>query len=226
MKNILIVDQDEPSTVLLKEELETHHFNVTTAFNDQEAADKLGCGQPDIIALNIGPSIVAGTILSHLNTTPVIVTSSVNTEQERIRAFEYGADDFLTKPFSVKELIVRINAIKRRINLVKKELDTDNHQSQVIHFDPSCFKVSISSKDVLFTQTEFKIFQYLFERKGQVIDKHELQLRVLNKEYGQFDRNLDMHISNARRKLAATQLPKSLINTVRGKGYVFVDQPY
>ncbi|MGL5488244.1 MAG: helix-turn-helix domain-containing protein, partial [Shewanella sp.] len=71
------------------------------------------------------------------------------------------------------------------------------------------------------TQTEFRLFKYLFERKGQVITKQELQKSVLQKDLGRFDRNLDMHISNTRRKLANTRLPRTLINTVRGQGYSF-----
>ena len=90
-----------------------------------------------------------------------------------------------------------------------------------VKFDDTQYCVSIATKKVSLTQTEFKLFKYLFERKGEVITKQELQRSILQKELGRFDRNLDMHISNTRRKLANIALPKTLINTVRGRGYSF-----
>lgn len=88
-------------------------------------------------------------------------------------------------------------------------------------FDDIEFCVSIDGKKVCLTQTEFKLFKYLFERQGQVITKQELQRNILQKDLGKFDRNLDMHISNTRKKLVETRLPRTLINTVRGQGYCF-----
>lgn len=80
----------------------------------------------------------------------------------------------------------------------------------------------MAERRVALTQTEFKLLKYLFDRKGEVITKQELQKSVLKKDLGQFDRNLDMHISNTRRKLAKICLPKTIINTVRGQGYSFL----
>jgi len=92
----------------------------------------------------------------------------------------------------------------------------------VINFDDMSYRITIGTRYVDLTQTEFKLFKYLFERKGQVITKQELQRSVLQKDLGRFDRNLDMHISNTRRKLANISLPRNLINTVRGQGYSFM----
>lgn len=93
-------------------------------------------------------------------------------------------------------------------------------------FHPSGYSVEIANKKVVLTQTEFGLLKYLAENSGNVVSKVELQRQVLRKELGRFDRNLDMHISNTRRKLANTCLPKSLINTVRGQGYSFAYMPY
>ncbi|MCL1048258.1 response regulator transcription factor [Shewanella abyssi] len=225
MKNILLVDDDLVLQSLLKSYLEAENFIVTLASNGEEALEKLQRITPDIILLDISmPKLNGIEMLKRRNDkTPVIVISSLDTEHERVNVFELGADDFLGKPFSQRELIVRIKAIQRRIELVRNESEIADDLATDVSFDDSTYSVSIASKVVCFTQTEFKLFKYLFERKGRVIAKQELQLRVLQKELGQFDRNLDMHISNTRRKLAATQLPKSLINTVRGKGYSFAE---
>ncbi|QQX82360.1 response regulator transcription factor [Shewanella sp. KX20019] len=225
MKNILLVDDDLVLQSLLKSYLEAENFAVTLASNGEEALEKLQRITPDIILLDISMPKLNGVEMLKLRNdkTPVIVISSLDTEHERVNVFELGADDFLGKPFSQRELIVRIKAIQRRIELVRNESEVNDDLATDVLFDDSSYSVSITSKVVYFTQTEFKLFKYLFERKGRVIAKQELQLRVLQKELGQFDRNLDMHISNTRRKLAAIQLPKSLINTVRGKGYSFAE---
>ncbi|PKH56355.1 DNA-binding response regulator [Shewanella sp. Choline-02u-19] len=225
MKNILLVDDDLVLQSLLKSHLEAEHFMVTLASDGQEALEKLQHINPDLIILDINMPKLNGIEMLKLRNdkTPVMVISSLDTERERVSVFELGADDFLSKPFSQRELIVRIRAIQRRIELVRNESEINDDLATDVLFDDSSYSVSISSKEVSFTQTEFKLFKYLFERKGRVIAKQELQLRVLQKELGQFDRNLDMHISNTRRKLAAIQLPKSLINTVRGKGYSFAE---
>jgi two-component system OmpR family response regulator len=149
------------------------------------------------------------------------VISAVDSEEERIKGYELGADDFLSKPFSVKELLVRIQALIRRINISKGQEPTDLALNKHIQFDETDYTVAIADQQLALTQTEFRLFKYLFERKGQVVTKQELQRRVLKKELGRFDRNLDMHISNTRRKLEQTRLPRSLINTVRGQGYSF-----
>lgn len=225
MKNIMLVDDDLVLQSLLMSYLEAEHFIVTLASNGEEALEKLQNITPDLIILDINMPKINGIEMLKLRNdkTPVIVISSLDTEHERINVFELGADDFLGKPFSQRELIVRIKALQRRIELVRNESDLNDDSTTEVLFDDSSYNISIASKEVSFTQTEFKLFKYLFERKGMVIAKQELQLRVLQKELGQFDRNLDMHISNTRRKLAATQLPKSLINTVRGKGYCFAE---
>ena len=226
MKNVLVVDDDLVLQSLLKSSLEAEGYTVSLASNGSEALDKLKCSSVDVIILDINMPTLDGIEMLKLrqDKTPVIVISSLDTEKDRVNVFELGADDFLSKPFSQRELLVRINAIKRRIALVRNEHHLNDELAMDVLFDDSSYSVSISAKEVSFTQTEFKLFKYLFERKGSVVAKDELQLRVLQKELGQFDRNLDMHISNTRRKLAATQLPKSLINTVRGKGYSFAEQ--
>lgn len=117
--------------------------------------------------------------------------------------------------------MVRIKAIERRLKPACRPVPHRGVLTENIHFDHHAYRVMITGKELRFTQTEFKLFKYLFDRKGHVIDKKELQRSVLHKELGRYDRNLDMHVSNTRRKLAKIALPKSLINTVRGKGYSF-----
>ncbi len=224
MSKVLIVDDDQLFRELLKEALEFEGHEVASAENGLAALALLEYSHPDIILLDIMmPELDGfGLLAARKDQTPVIVISAIDTEDDRIKGYELGADDFLTKPFSIKELLVRMVALQRRVELTRAENVAEATSiNNEITFDDMQYSVSIASREVVLTQTEFKLFKYLFERKGKVITKQELQRSVLQKDLGQFDRNLDMHISNTRRKLADTQLPKTLINTVRGQGYSF-----
>ncbi|MGS0693384.1 response regulator transcription factor [Shewanella sp. 0m-4] len=223
MKHLLLVDDDIVFLKALLPVLEQEGFIVTVVNSGADALDKLKSIRPDLILLDINLLELSGfeLLTLRLDKTPAIVISTLDTEEDRIKIYELGADDFLSKPFSHRELVVRINALMRRIDCIKNNADCQLKFSEDISFDDNQFMISTSEQSVSFTQTEFKLFKYLFERKGLVVTKQELQLRVLQKELGQFDRNLDMHISNTRRKLSENQLPKTMINTVRGKGYSF-----
>jgi len=224
MRKVLVVDDDLIFRELLKEALECEGHEVISAENGMEALSILERELPDIILLDIMmPKLDGfGLLAARKDQIPVIVISAIDNEDERIKGYELGADDFLTKPFSIKELLVRMTALQRRVELTRAEHTAEPASlNSDIRFDDMQYCVSIASREVVLTQTEFKLFKYLFERKGEVITKQELQRSVLQKDLGRFDRNLDMHISNTRRKLADTQLPKTLINTVRGQGYSF-----
>lgn len=223
MTKILLVDDDLEFRDLLKEALEGEGHDVVCAADGLDALMRLDTFTPDVILLDLMMPKLNGfeMLLARKDSTPVIVISAVDSEEERIKGYELGADDFLSKPFSVKELLVRIQALIRRINISKGQEPTDLALNKHIQFDETDYTVAIADQQLALTQTEFRLFKYLFERKGQVVTKQELQRRVLKKELGRFDQNLDMHISNTRRKLEQTRLPRSLINTVRGQGYSF-----
>ncbi|AUD60486.1 MULTISPECIES: response regulator transcription factor [Shewanella] len=225
MSKILLVDDDPLFSAWLADALGTQGHEVECAVN---GVDGLACIErfaPDIIVLDLVMPKMNGFELLKARecSTPVLMVSARDNEDDRITGYELGADDFLSKPFSIKELFVRLRALERRLCI------SQSHQPQmatvaakVINFDDMSYRITIGSRYVDLTQTEFKLFKYLFERKGQVITKQELQRSVLQKDLGRFDRNLDMHISNTRRKLANISLPRNLINTVRGQGYSFM----
>ncbi|WP_394205324.1 response regulator transcription factor [Shewanella waksmanii] len=222
MSHILLVDDDHVFRDLLCQALEQEGHEVTCAADGIEALTRLKHFQPDIILLDIMmPNMDGFGLLNSCDkSTPVIVISAIDNEEERIKGYELGADDFVTKPFSIKELLVRMVALQRRVEIAQAQ-GVNQQVNSDINFNDLDYSVLIDNRKVTLTQTEYKLFKYLFERKGEVITKAELQRRVLQKELGKFDRNLDMHISNTRRKLAQIELPKTLINTVRGQGYSY-----
>ncbi|SUI68693.1 Transcriptional regulatory protein YycF [Shewanella morhuae] len=198
---------------------------VECAVNGIEGLAKITSFVPDIIMLDlVMPQMNSFDLLRAREcVTPVIMISASDSEEDRIAGYELGADDFLAKPFSIKELLVRLQALERRLYAAPlRQPKMTVRQIPPIDFDDAAYRITIGMSSVDLTQTEFRLFKYLFERKGQVITKQELQRSVLQKDLGRFDRNLDMHISNTRRKLADISLPRNLINTVRGQGYSFI----
>ncbi|MBL4913890.1 response regulator transcription factor [Shewanella schlegeliana] len=221
MKQILLVDADSTIRGALQQALVDEGYHVAVEDCAEQVLLNKTFVSAELILLTLDMSDTSALerfSLLEINT-PIIVISPSDAEEDRIRAYELGADDFIAQPFNQRELLVRIQALIRRVGKTSCKTGVDLGLADKITFDDNQFIVSISKISVALTQTEFSLFKYLFERKGEVVTKQELQRRILHKELGQFDRNLDMHISNTRRKLAANELPKSLINTVRGKGY-------
>lgn len=225
MSKILLVDDDPLFSVWLADALCTQGHEVKCAVNGIEGLACIESFAPDIIVLDLVMPQMNGFELLKARecSTPVLMISARDNEDDRITGYELGADDFLSKPFSIKEIFVRLRALERRLcagHSHSPQMATV--AAKVINFDEMSYRITIGTRYVDLTQTEFKLFKYLFERKGQVITKQELQRSVLQKDLGRFDRNLDMHISNTRRKLANISLPRNLINTVRGQGYSFI----
>jgi len=225
MSKILLVDDDPLFSVWLADALCTQGHEVKCAVNGIEGLACIESFAPDIIVLDLVMPQMNGFELLKARecSTPVLMISARDNEDDRITGYELGAHDFLSKPFSIKEIFVRLRALERRLcagHSHSPQMATV--AAKVINFDEMSYRITIGTRYVDLTQTEFKLFKYLFERKGQVITKQELQRSVLQKDLGRFDRNLDMHISNTRRKLANISLPRNLINTVRGQGYSFM----
>lgn len=223
MSKILLIDDDPLFRTWLTDALMAQGHIVECAVNGLEGLSGIRAFNPDIIMLDLVMPQMNGFDLLKARecSTPVIMISARDNEDDRIRSYELGADDYLCKPFNIKELIVRLHALERRISAHSKASHLEPTAASTVSFDESSYRITIGHRTVDLTQTEYRVFKYLFERKGQVITKQELQRSVLQKDLGRFDRNLDMHISNTRRKLANTSLPRNLINTVRGQGYSF-----
>lgn len=225
MKRVLLVDDDPFAREVLYLGLVAGGYQVHCASNGQEALLILGKMSIDLIILDVEMPHLDGFafLQARSDNLPVILISANNEEERRIKGFHLGADDFISKPVSLRELMARIDALRRREAITKAQLgEVSQLQIKGIRFNQGDFSIEVAQRRVALTQTEFKLLKYLFERKGEVITKQELQKSVLKKDLGQFDRNLDMHISNTRRKLAKISLPKTIINTVRGQGYSFL----
>lgn len=217
MKHILLIDLHSASHELFHQ-LTAQGYYVHQVNNAFDALIKMETLTLEAILLDFAvPKMDSFWLLiARRAPTPIIVIADANSELERINALELGADDYLSQPVNVRELQLRLNILKRRTQIPVNDIT-----EQQVRFDDVNYTVHLVDKPLILTQTEYRLFKYLYERQGVVVTKAELQQRVLHKELGRFDRNLDMHISNTRRKLVKGNLPRDLINTVRGQGYSF-----
>lgn len=229
MHKILLVDDDRELTSLLKELLEMEGFNVVLA-TDGEQALKLLDASIDLLLLDIMMPRKNGIeTLKELRQnfqTPVIMLTARGSDLDRVLGLELGADDYLPKPFNDRELVARIRAILRRSNWSEQK-QTDGNTSPILQVDklqlnPGRQEASFDNEPLELTGTEFTLLYLLAQHLGQVVSREHLSQEVLGKRLAPFDRAIDMHISNLRRKLPERTDGQPWFKTLRGRGYLMV----
>lgn len=229
MHKILLVDDDRELTSLLKELLEMEGFNVVIA-SDGEQALKLLDASIDLLLLDIMMPRKNGIeTLKELRQnfqTPVIMLTARGSDLDRVLGLELGADDYLPKPFNDRELVARIRAILRRSNWSEQK-QTDSNTSPTLLVDklqlnPGRQEASFDDEPLELTGTEFTLLYLLAQHLGQVVSREHLSQEVLGKRLTPFDRAIDMHISNLRRKLPERTDGQPWFKTLRGRGYLMV----
>lgn len=229
MHKILLVDDDRELTSLLKELLEMEGFNVVLA-TDGEQALKLLDASIDLLLLDIMMPRKNGIeTLKELRQnfqTPVIMLTARGADLDRVLGLELGADDYLPKPFNDRELVARIRAILRRSNWSEQK-QTDGNTSPILQVDklqlnPGRQEASFDNEPLELTGTEFTLLYLLAQHLGQVVSREHLSQEVLGKRLTPFDRAIDMHISNLRRKLPERTDGRPWFKTLRGRGYLMV----
>ncbi|NHB92040.1 envelope stress response regulator transcription factor CpxR [Photorhabdus cinerea] len=228
MHKILLVDDDRELTSLLKELLEMEGFNVVIA-HDGEQALKFLDDSIDLLLLDImmprknGISTLKELRLHHQ--TPVIMLTARGSDLDRVLGLELGADDYLAKPFNDRELVARIRAILRRSNWSEQQ-QTDNGPPTLLvdnlQLNPGRQEASFANQILDLTGTEFTLLYLLAQHLGQVVSREHLSQEVLGKRLTPFDRAIDMHISNLRRKLPEREDGQLWFKTLRGRGYLMV----
>ena len=215
--NILIVDDEELIRNVVKEYLEANNYNVTEAVDGKDAINKIKFNNYDLIILDIMmPNLDGVSVLKEIRETkdvPVIMLSARNQEYDKLEGFEYGADDYITKPFSPKELVARVKSILKRTNKIH---DTFTYKGLVIDYEGHT--VSIDGKEVKYTPKEYEILCYLVENKNIAISRETILEKLWGYSFFGDDRTIDTHIKKIRNGLGKY---RDLITTVRGMGYKF-----
>lgn len=238
MSKILLIDDDIEFTELLNELLSLEGFEITIAHNGQEGLDKLQSNCYDLVLLDVMMPIKNGIeTLKELRqnfTLPVLMLSARDDHIDRILGLELGADDYLPKPFNDRELIARIKAILRRTSSSKVAENTsdinnesEEKNSKLLQF--AGVKLYFGRQQAVYedidldlTGTEFALLKILMSNPGQVLSREYLSLEILGKNLTPYDRAIDMHISNLRKKLPERQDNLPWFKTLRGRGYLLV----
>ncbi|WP_312066705.1 response regulator transcription factor [Leuconostoc lactis] len=228
MTKILVVDDEAAISTLLQYNLEENNYDVTVAEDGQTAYQLASQQQFDAILLDLMlPGMDGMTVLKTLRqdkiSTPVILVTAKGDEFDRVFGLELGADDYITKPFSPREVIARLKAVLRRSQVdhqVSEEADVIKIQDLVI--DDNKKVVTKADKILTLTPREYELLLYFAQRIGRVIDRETILTAVWGSEYTGESRMVDMHISNLREKIEANPKSPVLLKTVRGFGYTMV----
>ena len=227
MPKLLLVDDDVELTELLSSLLALEGFDVQTANNGLEALQKLDESHELVLLDVMMPKLNGLDTLKEIrkvSNVPVMMLTARGDDIDRVLGLELGADDYLPKPFNDRELVARIRAILRRS--VSPSNNVDNTK-EILSFENVTLYLTrqtamYDEKNLNLTDYEFKILQRLIESEGDIVTREELSLEVLGKTLSPFDRSLDMHISNLRRKLPERESKLPWLKTLRGKGYLLV----
>lgn len=227
MAHILLIDDDTELTSLLTEVLQYEGFDVSEA-NDGEAGLSAVTEQIDLILLDVMmPKLNGMETLKRLRekwATPVLMLTAKGEEIDRVIGLELGADDYLPKPFSDRELLARIRAILRRTQTIQAPKHTDAIECQDIQVYPGKQEAYCQGQLLDLTTTEFALLTHFVQSPGEALTKEMLSVEVLGKRLAAFDRAIDMHVSNLRKKLPERLDGKARIKTLRGRGYLMVQE--
>lgn len=230
MKKILVVD-DEPSiTTLLKYNLEKENFAVDVCHDGQAAIDAATTQNYDFIILDLMlPKVNGFDVTKHLRkekiATPIIMLTAKDETVDKIIGLEIGADDYLTKPFSPRELVARIRAVERRLDLSSNKIPETKSVDELVIGNliayPKDYRVTMDGEELSFTKKEFELLIYLMERQNRIISRDELMTSIWQDEMYHLSRTVDIHISHLREKIEEDPKKPKFIKTVRGFGYKF-----
>jgi len=226
MNKILIIDDDEELCELVEEYLTVEGFETTAVHDGQAGLDAALSGDYDMAVLDVMlPKMNGFDVLKSLRATsklPILMLTARGDDMERIVGLEIGADDYLAKPFNPRELVARLRAILRRT----EPADTgDKAVEKIVVGDLELSRASrtarIDGDEVLLTSVEFDLLANLAGDAGQVVRKDDLSEAVLERKLSPYDRSLDMHISNLRKKLGSRADGSERIKTIRSVGYIY-----
>lgn len=222
---VLLVEDDDELRELLSRYLSSQGFDVRQAANGQDGLSLADDSLTDVVVLDIMlPDISGLEVLRELRSRtrlPVILLTARGDETDRIVGFEVGADDYIPKPCNPRELVARIQAVLRRIAWDQQaEVSTARVFGDLV-LEPDQRRITLRGKPVELTATEYEVLQVLLAHAGSVVRKTDLMQWALGRRLAAYDRTLDMHISNLRRKLGLFADGRNRIQSIRGRGYLY-----
>ena len=226
MTQLLLIDDDKELSTMLGEYLSAEGFDIEYAYNGREGVDMALAKQYDALVLDVMmPELDGFEVLRRIRTesaVPVIMLTAKGDDVDRIVGLEIGADDYLPKPFNPRELLARLRAILRRAKSVQPPLQDQTLTLGPLEISPASRSALVSGALIDLTSTEFNLLHVLIKQAGKIVTKESLSEQGLGRSLEKFDRSIDMHMSNLRKKMAQKNIGEMII-TVRGQGYQLSD---
>ncbi|MBL4865379.1 MAG: response regulator [Pseudomonadales bacterium] len=224
----IVVVEDEPDILeVLSYNLKREGFEVTTSLDGAKGLDLIQQKMPDLALLDLMlPGMDGLDICRHLKSNahtrhiPIIMVTAKGEESDVVLGLGIGADDYIAKPFSPKELIARVKAVLRRSATSESQTQKDRIAVDGLVVDASKYKVSLDEREIKLTATEFRLLHYLASHPGRVFSREQLLDHGFGNDAVVVDRNIDVHIRAIRKKIGGDQ---HFIETIRGVGYRFKD---
>jgi two-component system, OmpR family, alkaline phosphatase synthesis response regulator PhoP len=229
MKTILVVDDEPKIAALARDYLEHAGFAVVTAGDGRAAIEAIGRSKPDLVVLDLGLPIVDGLdVTRHIrrdSSLPIVMLTARDDEIDKLVGLELGADDYLTKPFSPRELVARVKAVLRRVDAGRQP---DAAGREIIRagdvmLDVPRMRTEIAGRHVELTPTEFQLLATMAAQPGRIFTRAQLLDAVHGVAFESYERAIDTHIKNIRRKLEPDPREPRYVLTVYGVGYRFAD---
>ncbi len=226
---ILIVDDDRKTVELVRLYLENDGYTVLVAHDGQQAISSAREHAPDLIVLDLMLPKVDGiqvfNTLRKESEVPIIMLTARTTEEDKLHGLNLGADDYITKPFSPREVLARVKAVLRRVSAGENGTGRTRLTIGPLTIDLSRHEARLNSDNIRLTPKEFKLLKVLSSNPGHAYSRAELVQKAFGQGYEGLDRTVDVHIMNLRKKIEALEGSGILIETVYGVGYKLVSNP-
>jgi two-component system KDP operon response regulator KdpE len=224
-RTVLVVDDEKALRDFVRRNLEVRHFRVLTASNGLEAMTLFESERVDLVILDIMMPHMDGMEttrrIRESSTAPIIILTALGEEAEKVQAFDLGADDYLTKPFGVGELLGRIKAVLRRADWAEPDGGEQAIERSGIRADLASHQVTVRGNLIPLTPTEFNLLVYMMRNPGKVLPHRTLLQHVWGNEYGREAEYLRVYMGRLRRKIERDPLKPEYLITEHGIGYRF-----
>jgi two-component system response regulator RegX3 len=225
---ILLVEDEESLAETVRYNLEREGFRVSVASDGRRALERFGTEAPSLVILDLMLPEMSGLDvcrqIRRISQVPIVMVTAKDSEADKVTGLELGADDYVTKPFSIRELVSRVRANLRRAAMSGPE-EEGPLVAGPVRMDVSRHEVRVEGNVVEFTPKEFELLEALLRRKGHLLTRDRLIADVWGGDYFGDTKTLDVHVKRIRQKVERDPHRPELLVTVRGLGYRFVDVP-
>ncbi len=224
---ILLVEDEEALADSIRYNLEREGFGVVVSGDGRGALERFRSDPPSLVILDLMLPGLSGLDVCRMirqgSDVPIIIVTAKDSEADKVTGLELGADDYVTKPFSVRELISRVRALLRRSRMGAPAADLEVLAGGPVQMDVARHEVNVNGSVVDFTPKEFELLEVLLRRKGRLLTREHLIEEVWGHDYFGDTKTLDVHVKRIRRKIEPDPHEPRFLTTVRGLGYKLVD---